>query len=138
MKKVVYLTLLSLSVLLINSCDKDSEDKDWAENFVGSDLVETSACEGTNNNNAFLFNVDIIKIDETTLSTRNLLGYGISNVVEIDVISANEISINYTDVANRVFTGTGTKVDNELTIDIEVDFPTPGLVNDICTTVITY
>lgn len=136
MRKLFYLILLS--IILIISCDKDDDNKtDFTQNFVGTNLAVQETCQG-NNNGTFLYSIDITKEDETTLLTNNLFGYGTSNIVKLDVTSANEISINYTDVAGRIITGTGVKTDNELKIDVVIDFPTQGLVNDTCTTVITY
>ena len=136
MKKLVY--LIVLSIVLLASCNKDSDDNmDFTENFVGVNVAARDTCYG-HNNGVFLYSVDIIKEDETTLLTNNLFGYGPFNVVKMDVINANEISINYTDIAGRIFTGTGIKTGNELMIDVVVDFPTQGFVNDNCDTVITY
>lgn len=139
MKKLIYFVMLNLAFVLLNSCSNDDsqENTNWAANFIGN-LSASETCDATSVNPGNVsYNTIFTRVDNTTLSSKNLFGYGTSNVIEINVISANEIKINYTDVANRVFTGTGTKTNNKLTINYTCVFPN-NQGTDTCTTVITY
>ncbi|MGH1337938.1 MAG: hypothetical protein ACRBFS_17590 [Aureispira sp.] len=166
MKNLFYLALL-FSAFIVISCDQDpckdvvcgaegtciegscdcnfGYEKDsadlcntaWATKFVKANVPSQDTCYG-NNNGVFLYNTTVTMDDATTLSTSNLFGYTASNIIKMDVTSSTDISINYTDVAGRVFTGTGSKVGNVLTLDVIVDFPTAGVSNDTCVTTLTY
>lgn len=110
----------------------------WSTKFVGANLSATDSCSaGSANAGVFVYATTITMDDATTLSTTNLFGYTATNVIKMDVTSSTEVSINYTDVAGRVFTGSGTKDGSMLTLDVIVDFPN-STVNDTCTTMIMY
>ena len=110
----------------------------WADKFVGTNVASEDVCTaGSVNAGTFTYNTTVTKTNATTLSTTNLFGYGATNTINIDVTSSADVSINDTDVAGRVFTGTGTKVGNVLTIDAIVTFPNNGGA-DTCVTTLTY
>lgn len=109
----------------------------WADKFVMNNISSSDSCTaGSVNAGVFVYNSAITKLSATTLSSANLFGYGTSNAIELDVTSSTDVSINYTDVGGRVFTGTGTKVGNVLTINTIVTIPNRGM--DTCVTVLTY
>ncbi len=136
-KNILKVCILLAFIGYITVSCKDDDSIIPAERFVGQNLAVKDSCSG-NNNGVFIYSIDIIKKNATTLTTHNLFGYGVSNVVELDVVNATEIAIDYKDVANRTFKGSGKKVGDELIIDVVVDFPTEGLKDDTCHTVITY
>lgn len=120
--------------------EKDANDKcsiPWAQKFVRTNLASKDECTGKDNG-TFIYNTTITLKNATTLSTSNLFGFTASNIIELNVISPTEVSFNYTDIAGRIFTGTGTKIGNELTLNFKVNFPTAGVLDNVCTTVITY
>lgn len=109
----------------------------WAMKFVGSNLSATDSCYGGSQNvGVYVYATNITMTDATTLSSTNLFGYGSSNVIDVDVTSSNEVSINYTDVAGRIFSGSGMKSGNTLTMDVVVQFPGGGA--DTCKTMVNY
>ncbi|MGH1338213.1 MAG: hypothetical protein ACRBFS_18970 [Aureispira sp.] len=111
----------------------------WATKFVGTNLPSTEACTaGSSNPGTFSYNTTIGMIDAITLSTQNLAGYGVNNNVDINIISPTDVSLNYTDVAGRRFTGSGSLSGNVLTIDYILYFPTAGTSNDTCQITIIY
>ena len=76
-------------------------------------------------------------VDATNLSTRNLFGYGTSNIIEIEVTGPDSITFNYTDTFNRVFVGSGALTDGVLTMNYTATFPNnQGM--DTCVTTISY
>ena len=110
----------------------------WADKFVMNNIPTSDSCSaGSVNAGVFVYNSAIQKQDATTLRSFNLFGYGSSNVIDLDVTSSTDVSINYTDVAGRIFTGTGSKVGNVLTIEAMVTFPN-NVSADTCVTVLTY
>jgi hypothetical protein len=121
--------------------EKDSADlcnTPWSIKFVRPFIPSTDSCYGGSvNSGVFVYSTDINFVDATSLRTTNLFGYGSSNVIDVDVTSSTEISINHTDLAGRVFTGTGSKVGNVLTINAIVTFPNNGGA-DTCVTTLTY
>lgn len=108
---------------------------EWSAKFLGANVAAQDTCVGVNIG-TFNYNMTLARKDEKTLTTNNLAGYGSTNVVDIDVTSSTNLSVNYTDVANRVFTGTGSISGNVITLDLIVDFPNNNM-NDTCTTTIT-
>lgn len=108
---------------------------EWSAKFIKASAVAQDTCVGVNVG-TFNYNMGIARKSATALTTTNFAGYGAANIVEIDVTSSTNLSINYTDVANRVFTGTGSISSGVITLDVIVDFPS-NPVSDTCTTTIT-
>lgn len=108
---------------------------EWSAKFLGANVATQDICTGLNVG-TFNYNMTLARTSPTAISTTNFAGYGASNVVSLDVTSSNTLSVNYTDVSNRVFTGSGSIVNGVITMDVIVDFPN-GTVNDTCVTTIT-
>lgn len=108
---------------------------EWSAKFLGANVAAQDVCTGVNNG-TFNYNMTISRGSENMLSTTNFAGYGASNVVNIDVTSSTNLSVNYTDVSNRVYTGSGSIANGVITMDVIVDFPNGG-GSDTCVTTIT-
>ena len=75
---------------------------------------------GSVNEGVFVYNTAFKMLDATTLNTFNLFGYGSSNEISMNVTGPTTVEVNFTDVAGRIFKGTGTLTDDVLTINITV------------------
>ncbi len=104
---------------------------EWSAKFLGN-LVAASdtVTSGPNAGGPYTYNTTISRVSEVKLSTTNFSGFGASNVVEIDVISSTELSINYTDVAGRAFVGSGSINNKTITLNYTVTFPSGGGVDN--------
>jgi hypothetical protein len=96
---------------------------EWSAKFLGANLTTSDTCYGDNGAISVLpYNVTISRTSEMAISTTNLGDFGTSNVVKMDVNSSTSITINDTDVAGRLFTGSGSLSNNVLNIDYVVTY----------------
>jgi hypothetical protein len=108
----------------------------WSTKFVGTNVAVADTCYG--DNGAFSANYNMTITNDTTatmLSTTNLGGFGATNVVDMVATSSTTVSINDTDVAQRLFTGTGTISGSTLSLNYVVTYS--DNTKDTCDAVIT-
>lgn len=108
---------------------------EWSAKFLGANMVTADTCHGVNGNFSVNYATTITRTSEVALSSTNLGGFGSTNVVSMDVTSSTNVSINHTDVAGRIFAGSGSLLNNILTIDYTVTYSDNTVDN--CTAMIT-
>ena len=108
---------------------------EWVTKFLGTNMATQDTCYGDNGNFSVEYNMSITKVSTNEVSTTNLGAFGGTNVVTMNVVSSNDLSINYTDVLGRVFSGNGSISDDVITIDYVVEYS--DQTRDTCIAIIT-
>lgn len=80
---------------------------EWATKFETLNATVEDTVYGDNGNFRVGYTMTITSIDEVSLSTTNLGGFGASNVVNMTLTASDSIKVDYTDVSNRYFDGNG-------------------------------
>lgn len=108
---------------------------EWSAKFVGANMATTDTCYGTSPNATYNYNMSIARESAVLLSTTNLGKFGATNVVKIDVTASKTLSLNYTDVTGRKFTGSGSIANKKIDIDYVVLYA--DQTTDTCNAVVT-
>lgn len=108
----------------------------WSAKFAaGPNAPAADTVYGDNGSSSLLYNMTVSVVDSVNLSTTNLGGFGSTNVVDMEATSSYDLLINDTDIAGRVFNGTGTINGNQITLNYTVTYNDNTV--DTCETVIT-
>lgn len=104
-------------------------DTEWSAKFVAASYTATSNCSGP-------YVGSIARISANKIRINEYGGFTGPNFIEADVNAANTLSVNYLDVANRRFVGTGTLSGRSLTLTLSIDYNDGGPL-DNCTDILT-
>ncbi len=105
-------------------------DVEWSNKFL-KDYTGESSC-----NPGATYIGTISRVDASNIKINEFGGFSGPNFINATLDSEDTMVINYTDAANRKFTGTGTLAGSVLTINVTIDY-NDGSTPEVCTDALT-